>query len=300
MQKTLVSAESAGWEWIDIEDPTLEELQFVAQKYDLHPSSVTDSLQPEHLPKHEFIEKVLFVITRFHDPEAHLEADTIQELTNKLAIFYNRGFLITIHKFPVPFIAEMKGRLEEGGWSMPAAGVLIKLLKASLRTFQRPALKLADELDYYEAKIFLSRKVPSMNKGLYHLKRKSAVSRRVIQLAETVTTGLTLEDFQQTEVQDLKDAFLLLENQYEEISESSNNLINTYISLASQRTNDVMRVLTIFSVFFMPLTFIAGIYGMNFEFMPELKSRWGYPGVLGAMVVVTGLIYSWFRRKQWL
>ena len=61
-----------------------------------------------------------------------------------------------------------------------------------------------------------------------------------------------------------------------------------------------MKVLTIFSVFFMRLTFIVGIYGMNFEFMPELKEKWGYPGVIILMAIVTVLIYSWFKRKKWL
>jgi magnesium transporter len=72
------------------------------------------------------------------------------------------------------------------------------------------------------------------------------------------------------------------------------------ISVASQRTNEVIRVLTIFSVFFMPLTFIVGIYGMNFRTMPEIEWVWGYPFAWGIMISVTLAIGLWFKRRGWL
>ena len=78
------------------------------------------------------------------------------------------------------------------------------------------------------------------------------------------------------------------------------NLLNIYLSLASQKSSEVMRLLTIFSAFFLPLTFIVGIYGMNFDLMPELRMKYGYPGVLMFMAIVTIAIFAWFRRKKWL
>ncbi|HEX5962233.1 MAG TPA: CorA family divalent cation transporter, partial [Gemmatimonadales bacterium] len=86
----------------------------------------------------------------------------------------------------------------------------------------------------------------------------------------------------------------------EELVEDVNNLLSIQLALASHRTNEVVRVLTVFSVFFLPLTFIVGIYGMNFEFMPELRKHWGYPAVLAGMGLVTLIIYLWFRRRGWL
>ena len=77
-------------------------------------------------------------------------------------------------------------------------------------------------------------------------------------------------------------------------------LLSVQLALASHRTSEVMRVLTVFSVFFLPLTFIVGVYGMNFAFMPELRHRLGYPGVLAFMALVTLLIYRWFRGRGWL
>ena len=72
------------------------------------------------------------------------------------------------------------------------------------------------------------------------------------------------------------------------------------LALASHRTSEVMRVLTVFSVFFLPLTFIVGVDGMNFHYMPELRARWGYPAVLGAMALVTLAIYLLVPQRGWL
>jgi magnesium transporter len=72
------------------------------------------------------------------------------------------------------------------------------------------------------------------------------------------------------------------------------------MSYSAQKTNEVMKVLTIFSAYFLPLTFIVGIYGMNFRYMPELESVYGYPAVIMGMIIIFVLIYAWFRRRKWL
>ncbi len=98
----------------------------------------------------------------------------------------------------------------------------------------------------------------------------------------------------------MHDMFLRVLTMYEEVDNSTNNLLNIYIGLTSQRTNEVMRILTIISVFFMPLTFIVGVYGMNFKYMPELDVKLGYPLTWFAMLLVTLGIFFWVKRKGWL
>ena len=300
MKTTLVPLGTTNWEWIDLENPSEEELQEVAAQYGLHRTSVIDSLQPEHLPKYEAIGDTAFMIARIYDTQAHREADTIQELTNKIAIFYSRKYIITIHRYGKNLIRETQEKYLNKGLAKTPAELLLRLIKAALRTYEGPARHLAEQLDHYEEKTFLNRRLPPLTKGLYHLKRKATVCRRVLRLSEEIISNLRLGGFQSTAVQDLKDLYVHLETQFDEVNEGTNNLINTYLSLSSQRTNEVMRVLTIFSAFFLPLTFIVGVYGMNFEFMPELNKAYGYPAVLAAMGVVTLAIYLWFRKKGWL
>ncbi|MBK9212613.1 MAG: hypothetical protein IPO14_06595 [Saprospiraceae bacterium] len=109
---------------------------------------------------------------------------------------------------------------------------------------------------------------------------------------------LDVADQYKTALQDIKDSLLNLILNYEEIIENSNNLMNTYLNVNAQKSNDVMKLLTIFSAFFLPLTFVAGIYGMNFENMPELKWPLGYFFAIGLMAVIALVIYFWFKRKK--
>jgi magnesium transporter len=100
--------------------------------------------------------------------------------------------------------------------------------------------------------------------------------------------------------QDLRENAESMYSYAEELVEDVNNLLSIQLALAQHRTSEVVRVLTVFSVFFLPLTFIVGIYGMNFDFMPELRQRWGYPAILVGMGLVTLAIYTWFRHRGWL
>jgi magnesium transporter len=103
-----------------------------------------------------------------------------------------------------------------------------------------------------------------------------------------------------SELQDIRDSQAKLQLFYEQLSEDAINLVSTYMSYSAQKTNEVMKVMTIFSAYFLPLTFIVGVYGMNFDRMPELRWKYGYPAILLVMFLVFLVIYLWFRRRKWL
>ena len=105
-------------------------------------------------------------------------------------------------------------------------------------------------------------------------------------------------DKSKTALQDIKDNLLNLILNYDEVLENANNLLNTYLSVSAQKSNDVMKLLTIFSAFFLPLTFVVGIYGMNFENMPELKWQSGYFLILIMMAAIAIIIFLWFKKKR--
>lgn len=301
MVNNLTFNTSCPWEWIDLTNPSPADFAEISERYQLHPAVVNDSLQPDHLPKYEVIDEVTFAIIRIFDKEINSQGDTVQDLTNKIAIFYADKFLITVHRNDYPFLEEIKKNyLDKGNCPSPFS-LFIQLVREVLQSFEKPALKLATDLDSYESQVFLS-KNPSktLTTGIYWLKRKAEVSRRVLNLSKVVLDNLNREQKHDPYIQDVHDMYLRLLTMYEEVDNSTNNLLNIYLGLASHRTNEIVRVLTIFSVFFLPITFIAGVYGMNFKYMPELETRWGYPLAILAMLLITLGIYLWFRKKHWL
>lgn len=299
MIKNYIKTDELGFEWIDICGPTPEELSEIAHKYDLQEASVQDCLQSDHLPKFEHLDTYRFIIFRVCNLNEVMEADTIQELTNKVAFFVSDSYLITIHRTTQPFIDDLAKRCSENKYqSLPQ--LLNELIRNCLATYEHTSIRLAKEVDYYEENVFLrSRKVPLL-KGLYYLHRKIALIKRVLILSHDIVEHLDTSKHRGINTRDTRDLYVKMQNVYDSLYDNINQLLNAYFSTASQRTNDTMRVLTIFSVFFMPLTFIVGVYGMNFKYMPELDWKYGYPCVMLAMALITFGCYKWFRKKGWL
>lgn len=286
--------------WIDVTNPSEKELHDLAIKYHLHPNAVQDCLEPDHLPKYEEMENSIFIVIRVYDRKQTTDADTIQEVTRKISIFLTERKIITVHRTEQPLLKDIRIKYIDSNKCDDKHQLLLHILNYSILTYEIPAEKLTDEIDFYESRIFLRKKLPNLLKSLYQIKRKVSVIRRILTIS-TDTTNKVGEGFKRDAMyREMKDNFIQQVTVYDQLNEDINNLLALYLSISGQKTNEVIRVLTIFSVFFMPLTFIVGIYGMNFEHMPELKWEYGYLFSMILMVVVTVLIYLWFKRKEWL
>jgi len=286
--------------WIDITDPSMQEMEELSKEYGLNQHIVRDCMQPEHLPKYEFTDGVHFLILRFysHTPDKRLV--TIQDLTNKIAIFYNDHFMITIHKSETPFLDILRKKYVATGMCASTSNLLSQVAWLSLETYDEPANRLSEQVDFYENQIMLKNSGNDHIESLYILKREASIGHKVLMLMLEPINHIYIKPGEEAALQDVRDQHLKMQTLYTQVLEELNNLLNLSMSFSAQKTNDVMKVLTIFSAFFLPLTFIAGIYGMNFKFMPELTQKWGYPTSLGIMAIITFFIYSWFKRKHWL
>jgi magnesium transporter len=207
---------------------------------------------------------------------------------------------VTIHRKHHDFIHDVREKYFETGSYLEEELIVAKLLWHILHSYEIQAVYLSNEMDAFENKVFSQEVTPHMLSDLYQMKRKALISKKLLLFSQEAVSSLKLNSDDLTVIQDDRDLHVKLMNIYDQIHEDVSNLVNFYLSISAQKTNDVIKVLTIFSVFFMPLTFIVGIYGMNFEHMPELKSPYGYIGIWLSMVVVSAFIYLWFKRKKWL
>jgi magnesium transporter len=165
-------------------------------------------------------------------------------------------------------------------------------------TFKKPIIEISNKISEIEKTIFLKDYRIVLIEELYYIKTQSRILKKIISITEA--TILKSQDKYKVSYiyQDIQDNLLNLLTINEESVENSTQLMNTYLSLSDQKNNEVVRLLTIFSVFFLPLNFIAGVYGMNFSFMPELSWKLGYAFALCIMAIVVIVIYLWFRRKK--
>ena len=303
MIETVFFNEAHQFEWIDVINPTTEDYNTLTEKYDLHPAAVKDCLSPNHLPKYERINDTAFLITRIYDNKSEIGADTIQQLTNKVALFISVDYLITIHRKEEDFINGIKEKwddIKDFNHESPAK-LLNQLLNKIIHTYDGALEKSTERLDRIEKIIFKDSKDPKLIREMYIIKRRASVFKRMIFLTKnTMEEYARFSDVQDPFTQDLIDTVESLHFEADELHENVQNLLNLHLSLASHRTNEVMGVLTIVSMLFLPLTFIVGLYGMNFQYMPELEYRYSYFIVIGVMLLMFFGSLIWFKKRRWL
>jgi magnesium transporter len=288
-------------EWLDVFEPSPDELDGIAEQYRLHPTSVKDCLQPEHLPKLETVNDVTFMIVRAFDERCADDADTVQELTRKIALFIQEQ----------PYLCAVKDHWRASaakGLARSLPRLVNELLRGVVQTYAEPIDDCQLRFETLETQTFEPGGPVMSLKTAYVLTREASVYRRMLRSVHDIIAKIdAVPEASVPFFQDLREDTDALYLRASDIVDNVNRILQLQLSLlsqrtneASQRTNEVMRVLTVFSVFFMPLNLIAGIYGMNFENMPELKSPIGYHAVLGVMAAITLAIYLWMRRKGWL
>lgn len=290
--------------WIDLvgDEPEVHR-EFMQQRLGLDKLAVDDALRLRHPPKYEDLENNwCFLLMRGFDANS----TSVKFGTIQLALFWHDNLVVTRHAKPSASIAEVEAAL--GSAAQPAPENAWKLLYAILRRlldrYLPILLKIEARLEEIE-ELILKRPSDRLLAELMEFSSQLKRLRRIGAYHEKCFANLRVHDARARGISasQLTDLFEQAERLHSLATlqyEMTADLTNGYLSVSAHRLNNVMRVLTVVTVLFVPLTFIAGIYGMNFEFMPELAWRWSYFVVLGAMTSVAVSLLILFRRKGWI
>ena len=287
--------------WINLLNPSIDELKHIAIEYNFQELTINDSLELGHLPKFEFDEKISFLLVRFFNHEKNTNKNSIREFSNKISIYFGKGFIITVQQKENNIIENViKNYLNKNsGIKVTQNKILYYIISQCLKSFEEPANKMDEKIDILEKLIFNNNLDKLKLHSLYYLKREATACKKILNYNLDALNDYSSKYNKSSLLQDLVENNTKMIHLHAQIVEDAQNLLSIYLSLNSQKSNDIMKTLTIFSAFFLPLTFIVGIYGMNFKFMPELNYKWSYPLCLLTMIILVILIFFWFKRKKY-
>ena len=291
--------------WIDLNKVEKGQEKEILTQFGCHPLAILDAQRDRHPPKIELFEDYIFLLYRgFVAKDDHLTFEHVQ-----ISMFIGHRILITCHPESSIAINALFNTGSEKYLTRSPIHLALKIFHSSCGSYLQQLFEFESHLEKIEDKFQNSGNDKMMREITSHRSRLVKIRRTFnyhVTIGDTLNTYLEddettlITDKEIHTVNDLRerlDRLLTLSQMYYDIC---GDLINGYMSVTSHQLNATMRVLTVITALFVPLTFLAGIYGMNFENIPELKFRYGYFSLLGVMSVISIGLIVLFKKKRWL
>ncbi len=289
--------------WFDLESSDEDEITGYLERFNLHPLAIQDAARNRHPPKIERFDDFLFMLFRGLDATTtEIDFGVIQ-----LPIFVGKNFLVTRHNKPSVSSNWLYEQVEAKP-EMMAQGpdaLAVKLANKLLRRYLEILLAFEPRLDEIEDEMFdrpkdsLLLELTSHKSHLRHLARIASYHSVITKELKEHHADFFSRSFHHETI-DLYEQVERTQSLASLYYEVAKDLTDGYIALSSHRLNKVMQILTVITVIFVPMTFLAGVYGMNFEFMPELSYQPAYFIVLGLMFFAAIIQFVFFKRKKWI
>ena len=278
-------------------------MQDIATLFELHPLLLEDVVNVPQRPKTETYGDQLLIVVRMVKVDGPDEIDMEQ-----VSIVFSQNYVLTFQERHGDILDPVRNRLRSGKGPMRQRGpdYLAYAIADTIIDGYYPVLEtIGNHLEDMEVTV-IANPTPELLLRLHQLKNRLVNLRRSVWPQREAVNQLVrgdhalVSDDVRVYLRDTYDHCVQTAEVAEMYREMVSGLMNTYLSAVANRTNEVMKVLTIMASIFIPLTFLAGIYGMNFEHMPELHVRWAYPIIWVAMFVVAGGMIFFFYRKGWI
>jgi magnesium transporter len=283
------------WYWVDFDGPTEEEATLLKSHFNFHPLAIEDCLHLLQRPKLDYYEGYDFFV--LHD----INQNTL--LPEEIDIFLGHNFIVSFHYLESFELELVRQRLisDKSNIANGSKSVFYQIMDKIVDEYFPSLYRIEDSLNELEAQDAdenLIEEVYAIRSQLLKLRRTIFPMRELLyRILNSERVIIPKED--RVYFMDIYDHLLKLSEMIESNREMTADIRDSYISINSNRMNAIMKTLTVLTSVFIPLTFIASIYGMNFEYMPELSFRWGYYIVLTVMFVVGSSMIIWLWRKGW-
>jgi magnesium transporter len=297
--------DAPGISWIHIcglhETAVLEQL---GAHFRLHPLTLEDVVSIHQRPKLDDYQDYLYVVLR----ALTYDAPSVQVQGEQVSLILGPRFVLSIQETETPIFDPVRERLRLGQGRMRRQGadyLAYALLDAVVDGYFEILEHISQRIEELDDSL-AAHPTPDLLRSIHHLKRETILLRKAVWPLREVAGNLERAESplirQGTRVflRDVYDHIVQGIDAIESFRDMLAGLQDLYLSSLSHRMNEVMKVLTVIATIFVPLTFLAGIYGMNFEHFPELKWKWGYLGFWVATVAVGAGMLAYFRRKKWL
>ena len=305
VEECFIFKETPTVTWINIDGlHQVEILEKLGECYGFHPLVLEDILNTDQRPKMEDYGEYLYIVLRMLD-----QSNQNREiLTEQISLILGPSFVISFQERegdvfdPIrERIRNNKGRIRKMG----ADYLTYALLDSIVDNYFIVMEKLGEKIEFLEEEL-VKRPIPETLQTIHRLKREMIFFRKAVWPLREVIGSLErgelplIKETTRIYLRDVYDHTIQVIDTIETFRDMVSGMLDIYLSSVSNRLNAVMKVLTIIATIFMPLTFIAGIYGMNFKYMPELEWRWGYPVIWFILVFIGGSMLIYFKRRKWL
>ncbi len=292
--------------WLDMLDIDDDSIDLLTTVFNLHPLSVEDLIMPNARPKIEKFDDYIFLILFALESSTH-KANGNKIIINELDCCLGKNFLITYHLNLINPLTVCKERIRRQSPIIKSGvGMLLYSVLDSCVDSYFPVIQEVDNnVDQMSDELFKSPSNETLKK-IYKLKNDVMYLRRTIGPQADVVSLMTRGDFElipssnSIYFRNIYDNLVRLNDLVGTSRDIITGAMEAYVSVVSNRLNEIMKTLTVIATIMMPLTLIASIYGMNFKHMPELEHKFGYPGVIILMVAITSIMLIYFKRRKWL
>ncbi|MBI5374963.1 MAG: magnesium/cobalt transporter CorA [Candidatus Schekmanbacteria bacterium] len=298
--------DSSTVSWIDIEGVhDLHLIEKMGEHFGLHPLTLEDVVNTVQRPKAEFFDNYIYIVLNMLYPgkeDSEIKSEQVSIICgSNFIISFQEGIDGDVFDPLRERIRTGKGRIRKRG----ADYLAYSMIDAIIDNYFIVLENLEGAIEDTEEKL-VSNPTTETLRTLHTLKREIIFLRKSVWPLREVISGLEREESpliqESTELylRDVYDHVIQIIDTIETYRDILAGMLDIYLSSISNRMNEVMKVLTIIATIFIPLTFIAGVYGMNFKYMPELEWEWGYPAIWGVMIVIGVFMLFCFRKKKWL